>query len=184
MEHITSQEAADRVSKCGLGPVAVDVRHTDWGEDDEVLVARTATSATDEQLECADRAASYYQLELPAELQRRYDAIRERRISAELLADARERLSASGMLDRVPRYERGVTDDAAFTEAVEQLCGPKASGAFGSKYGIHAISPDWVLRELKPYGAGSETLRCILDVTRVAGYEVHLIGNMAVRDEN
>lgn len=183
VEHITSQEAADRVSKCGLGAVTVEVRHTDWGEDDEVLVAKSATGATDEQLQCADRATSYYQLELPPTLQTRYDAIRDRRVSAELLAESRERLSARGLLDRVPRYERGITDDAAFTRAVEELCGPKASGAFGSKFGVHAISPDWVLRELKPPNYGSELLGCILDVTRVAGYEVHFIGNMGAVKE-
>jgi hypothetical protein len=69
-----------------------------------------------------------------------------------------------------------VTDDAAFTQAVEQLCGPAAKGVFGSAFGFHAISPDWVMRELKPPKYGSELLECILDATRVAGYEV-LIGN-------
>lgn len=179
VEHVTPQEAAERVSRCGLGEVTVDVRHTERGEDDEVLVAKAATTATDEQLQCADRAANYYQLELPRALQVRYDAIRATRLSVELLAQSRERLSARGLLDRVPHYERGVTDDAAFTQAVEQLCGPKANGAFGSKFGLHAIGPDWVMRELKPPKRGSELLQCILDVTRVAGYEVHFIGNMA-----
>jgi hypothetical protein len=177
VEHITPEEAAGCVSKCGLGAVIVERRETDWGEDDEVLVAPNALEATDEQLASADRAAAFYSLELPATLQARYDAIRAARISAELLEQSRARLAARGLLERVPPYQVGMTDEGAFTGAVEELCGPRAKGAFQSEHGFHAISPDWVRRELNPARDGGEPLTCILDVTRVAGFEVHFIGN-------
>ncbi|HEX3421787.1 MAG TPA: hypothetical protein VHS33_00080 [Sphingomicrobium sp.] len=177
-EHITPEEAADRVSKCGLGPVTVDHRQTDWGEDEEVLVAAMALDATDEQLASADRAATVYLLELPATLQHRYDAIRGARIAAELLDQSRARLASCGLLERVPPYQAGVTDDEAFTRAVEELCGPRAKGAFGSKHGFHAISPDWVRRKLNVARDHGEPLTRILDVVRVARYEVHFVGNM------
>jgi len=176
-ERVRPEVAAKRISDCGLGPVTI---RFDELLQSEILTAASASAVTDEQLACADKAASHYDLELPPGVQARYDAIRAKRLSAHFLAEARAWLSARGLLERVPHYQAGVTDDADFTRAVEDLCGPRAKGVFQSQYGFHAISPDWMKRSLGPLDEeGSEVLACIMNVTRVAGYEVHLIGNMA-----
>lgn len=175
VERITAQEAATRVSQCGLGPVTT--RH-DPDLEEDVLVASSALSATDEQLACAYKVVGfYYTLELPAKVQSRFDAILGAKAEVSLKAQAREWLSSRGLLNRVPKYQKGVTDDGAFTRQVEALCGPKAKGAFQSKYGFHALSPDWAVRQLNPPDRGDEVLSCLLYVTTDAGFDVAFIGN-------
>jgi hypothetical protein len=180
-DQVTSEVAAERVTECGLGPVTI--RYDDLLQE-EILTAAGAIAVTELQLECADRAASYYDLELPAETQPRYDAIRDARLSAHSLAEARSWLSQRGLLERVPQYKPGETDPATFTREAEELCGPRAEGAFQSQYGPHAINPDWAQRTLGPVDGATEVLECLLSVTRVAGYDFYLIGNekMAVPD--
>ena len=179
-EQITAEVAAERISQCGLGPVTI--RYDELLQS-EVLAAALATSVTDDQLACADKAASYYDLELPAAVQLRYDAIRQERFAAHHLAQAKSWLSDRGLLERVPKYEPGVTDDETFTRQLEDLCGPRAKGAFQSRYGFHAISPDWVLRSLQPIERGAEVLDCLTNMAAVAGYKVYFIGNEATAKE-
>jgi len=180
-QRVTPEVAATRVSECGLGPVTI--RFDDLLQS-IILTAASAGAVTDAPLSCADRAVSYYDLELPPAVQPRYDALREKRLSAHFVAEARAWLSARGLIDRVPHYQPGVTDDADFTRAVESLCGPRAKGAFQSQYGFHVISPDWVKRSLSPIDEeGSEMLACILNVTSVAGYKVGLIRNEAFAED-
>ena len=180
-ERITAPVAASRVARCGLGPVSISFDDV-WRS--AILTAKSAHASSDEPLACADRAASFYQLELPPDLQPRFDSIRSDRLSAQFRAEARAWLSERGLLGRLPRYQPGVTDDAEFTRAVESLCGRRARGAFRSEYGFHAVSPDWAMRVLSPPGQkGSDTLACILNATRVAGYELGLIGNETFADE-
>lgn len=173
-ERITAQEAVKRISQCGFGPVTTRYE-ADLQED--VLTANGAKSATDKQLACADKAASFYTLELPPTVQRRYDAIREARLSGVFQARAREWLSARGLLNRVPKYQEGITDDAAFTRQVEGLCGPRAKGAFDSKFGFHALSPEWIRRELDPSDRDEEPFFCLMNVTTAAGYKFGFIGS-------
>lgn len=173
-ERITAQEAAKRVSQCGLGHVTSRYE-ADLEED--VLVASEATTPTDEQLACADKAVSFYTLELPPSVQARYAAIREARLSGLFQAEARDWLSARGLLTRIPKYQEGLTDDAAFTRTVETLCGPRAKGAFQSKFGFHALSPDWAKRELNASRHGEEAFYCLMNITAVAGFKFGIIGN-------
>src|SRR4051812_28456097 len=76
-ERITPQQAAMRASRCGLGPVSVRF-DADFQED--ILIASEAGSATDAELACADKAASFYELRLPTKVQGRYEAIRQARL--------------------------------------------------------------------------------------------------------
>jgi len=175
-ERITPQEAAKRVSKCGLGRVTI---RYEPDLQEEVLVASEATQASDKQLGCADEAAGYYGLVLPTNVQARYEALRRARLGKLLETDARAWLTARGLLNQVPKYQEGITGDAAFTRQVERLCGPQAEGAFQSTFGFHALSPDWIKRELNPLHRGSDTLFCLLNVTTVAGFQVGFIGNEA-----
>lgn len=166
--------AAQRVSACGLGPVAT--RYDEELQED-ILTAGEIKIATDEQLACADKAAGYYDLELPPSIQPRFEAIREARWSAVFLKQAHSWLAARGLLNRIPKYQQGATNEAVFTREVEHLCGPRAKGAFQSKYGFHAVSPDWVIHKLRPTAASNDVLACLMNVTAVAGFKIGFIGN-------
>ena len=175
-DRITAQQAAERFAECGLGPVTVRWNDPDTGGED-ILVAPGIKSATDDQLRCADKAVSYYTLELPLRIQRRFQALRAERLAPIFQAQARSWLSARGLLDRLPQYQNGVTDDGVFTREVETLCGPHASGAFQSTFGFHALSPEWVKRELTPPEQGDEVLACLTNAATAAGFVFGFIGN-------
>jgi hypothetical protein len=180
-EQVTPQVAAERVSQCGLGTVTISY---DELLQSDVLTSAGATSVSVEQLACADRAVSYYQLELPPALQPRYDAIRAARLAAHARVEARAWLAERGMLERLPRYEAGVTDEGAFTRQLERLCGPRAEGAFQSEYGFHAISPDWARRTFEPFEDGAEALTCLMKAAFAAGFEIGFVGNEAASNQD
>ena len=142
MERITPQMAVERAAKCGLGPVTV--RYEGELQSDILSVPRAA-SVTEVQLSCLDNATGFgIFVELPPSVQPRFDAIREARASVMMRAEAREWLAERGLLERVPKYVAGTNDEAAFTREVEHLCGPQTKGAFQSKYGPHALNPEWI----------------------------------------
>ena len=170
------QEAAQRFTQCGLGPITIRWNDADTGGED-VLVATGVNLATDDQLRCADKAVGYYTIELPPEIERRFTALREARLAPVFQAKARSWLSSQGLLNRLPVYQKGVTDDGVFTRQIETLCGPHAKGAFQSKFGFHALSPDWVKRELDPPERGEQVLTCLMNSTTAAGYVFGFIGN-------
>jgi len=175
VDRITAQEASNRLSQCGLGPVTT---HYESDLQEDALVASSAQSVTDDQLACAYNVVGfYYTLELPQNVQNRFDAMLEAKAGVMLQAQAHDWLSARGLLDRVPKYQKGVTDDGAFTRQIEALCGPKAKDAFQSKYGFHAVSPDWAKRNLDPPDKGAEVLTCLMNVATVAGFKFGFIGN-------
>jgi hypothetical protein len=174
-ERITPEEAAKRLEQCGLGRVTTRYEAL---LDEDVLIATAVKSPSDEQLACADKAVSFYTLKLPPNVQPHYEAMREARLTGLFEAQARAWLSARGLLSKVPKYQKGVTDDAAFTRQIETLCGPGATSAFQSKFGFHALSPDWGKREFYfPDRSGVEVLTCLMHVTTVAGFEFGFIGN-------
>lgn len=180
MERFTPEMAVERAAKCGLGPATI--RYEDELQSD-ILSVPNAASATDSQLSCLDSATGFgIFVELPASLQPRFDAVREARAAAMMRAEAREWLSKRGLLERVPKYLPGTTDEAAFTRAVEHLCGPRTKGAFQSQYGPHALSPEWIQNlGLPPKDEDMEAMSCLLNVTTVAGFSVGFIGNEAYR---
>ena len=175
-DRITAQEAAKRFTQCGLGPVTIRRNDPDMGGED-VLVATSIKSATDEQLRCADKAVSYYTVVLPPQIEGRFEALRDERLAPVFQAQARSWLSARGLLNRLPKYEKGASDDGAFTRQVETLCGPHAKVAFQSRFGFHTLSPDWAKRELDPAKGGDEVLACLMNATTAAGFEFGFIGN-------
>ena len=176
VERITPQEAAKRVSQCGLGLVTT---HYEPDLQEDVLVASSAQSATDTQLACAYKVVGfYYTLELPPNVQPRFDAMREAKADVWMKGQAHDWLSARGLLNRVPKYQSGVTDDGVFTREVEALCGPQAKGAFQSQYGPHVLSPQWIEKVgLPPSARDTNAMSCIFNVTAFAGFELGFIGN-------
>ena len=175
-DSVTPQEAAKRFTECGLGPVTIRWNDPNTGGED-VLVATGVKVATDDQLRCADKAVGFYTVELIPDIERRFMALREARLAPVFQAQARSWLSKRGLLNRLPIYQKSITNDAVFTRQVEALCGPHAKGAFQSKFGFHALSPEWVKRELTPPDRGEQVLGCLMNAMTASGFEFGFIGN-------
>ena len=171
-DRITPQVAAQRVSGCGVGTVSV---RSDAELNADVLVVSEAAPIPDQQLACIDKAASFYDVELPPSAQPRFNAIREGRSAALMAAEARKWLKAHNLLDRLPKYDPGVTDDAAFGRKVEKLC--SADGALQSRYGPHALSPAWAMHRATNAPIEDGPLACLLNVTWATGFKMGFIGN-------
>lgn len=169
---ITPQVAAKRVADCGVGAVTVRA-DTDLGAD--VLVVEGSEPVSDQQLACINKAASFYDVELPSSAQPRFDAIRDAVSAALMASEARKWLKAHGLLNRLPKYEPGVTDDAEFGRKVEKLC--SAEGALQSQYGPHTLSPAWTTQRVGDAQREEGTLKCLLSVTWASGYKMGFIGN-------
>jgi hypothetical protein len=176
LEMATPEVAAERMAKCGLGPVAISY---DPVLESHVLTPAKADAASDDQLACIDKAAGHHDVALPPAVQARFDAMQEARWAAVFRSEARAWLSARGMLERVPEYVPGTTDDTAFARKVEVLCGPRAQGALQSEHGPHVLSPDWIRKGVPPTPEDTEAFGCVLNVIAVAGFKVAFVGNEA-----
>jgi hypothetical protein len=178
IERITPAVAAERASKCGLGPATIE--YVDELQS-RILTVADATSATESQLICLERAVGRaVQVKLPPTVQPRFDAIQDAHESALTREEDRKWLSARGLIDRVPKYNPGTTDERVFTREVETLCGHRARGAFQSQFGFDAISPGWVKRfQISPKPEDVEALKCLMSMTSVAGFKVNFVGDEA-----
>jgi hypothetical protein len=171
-DQITPQVAAKRVAGCGVGAVTV---RSDAELDADVLVVAGSASILDERLACIDKAASFYDVELPPSVQPRFNAIREARSAALMATEGRRWLKAHDLLDRVPKYEAGVTDDAVFGRTVEKLCG--ADQALQSPYGPHALSPEWASQHAFDPRIEDGPMACLINVSWATGFKMGFIGN-------
>jgi hypothetical protein len=86
-DRVTPQAAAERVMRCAVGPVTVK---SEAGLETEVLVVAANGPLTDEQIDCIDRAASFYNVELPASAQSGFNKARETRATAYLAGEGRK----------------------------------------------------------------------------------------------
>lgn len=164
--------AAEQITRCGAG--AVDIRYDDLLQS-YVLAIRDAAEA---QLPCIEKAAGYHDVELPPELQKGFDEIRATKYSLVYRERAVAWLTARGLLDKVPKFRAGETDEVAFSRKLEALCGPAAQGALQSEYGPGIISPEWLRKiPLPPRAEDDEAISCLMAAASVGGIELGLIGN-------
>jgi hypothetical protein len=170
-EPTTPQVAAKRVASCGVGAVTVK---SDANLEVDVLVV-AASTVSDQQLACMVKAASSYDVELPPSIQPRFNAVSEARSAALVASHARKWLKAHNLLDRIPKYELGVTDDAAFGREIEKLC--HADQALQSQYGPHALSPEWAMQHATEARLEDGPMACLLNVTWATGFKMGFIGN-------
>jgi hypothetical protein len=174
-ELLDPQRAVERVSRCGLGRPKL---RYDSDLQEDLLMLRGQTRATDGQLACIDKAAEYFLVEMPLALQWRFDAIRRVRLDAQMNALARKWLSTHGLLARVPAYQPGKGDDAAFARSLEQLCGPEASGALKSSGDAYTLDPEWLQQQARDHPDG-DAPTCLLNVAFVSGFPLGFFGNEA-----
>src|SRR5690606_23826886 len=100
-----------------------------------------------------------------------FDAIRSARYSADFPDPAVAWLSSRSLLEKVPKFEAGITDEAEFARKLETVCGPAAKGALQSEYGPHVLNPEWVQELLQPPRGGDEAaIPCLFAAAYVAGF--------------
>jgi hypothetical protein len=174
-ERIDMAAAVERLSRCGLGRVTA--RYEDEGQV-TILTPDAAAAATDAQLACADLAISFYDIDLPLDVQARFDAIRAARLRPFYVGQARQRLSERGL--RAPNYVAGQTDNATFAGEVERRCGPRARGAFDPAYDHLAISRSWMMREMENGSPDFPAFACVTDMAVSSNYPLSFIGNEAI----
>ncbi|WP_145923378.1 hypothetical protein [Sphingopyxis macrogoltabida] len=173
-EFISPEDAARQITECGAG--AVDIRYDDLLQS-HIL---TVHDATEGQLQCIEKAAGYYDIELPPELQKRFSEIRAAKYSAVYREQAVAWLSKRGLLNKVPKYRAGETNEATFARELEAICGPAAKGALQSRYGPRTISPEWVKKMPLPFRPqDAEAMSCLMAAASVAGWDLGIIGNEA-----
>lgn len=172
---LSSELAVERMAQCGLGRPKV---RYDKELQIEVLVLRRSSRASDDQLACLDKASGHLEVELPLPLQWRFNAIRDARLVAYFKAAGRAWLLAHGLIDRLPAYSRG--DEAAFAHALEQLCGPGASGAFRAVDGGYSFNPEWSARQ-EASQFEDEAGTCLSYAMMASGFPLGFIGNEAER---
>ena len=173
-EFISPEDAARQITECGTG--AVDIRYDDLLQS-HIL---TVHDAAEGQLQCIERAAGYYDVELPPEFQKRFSEIRTAKYSAVYREQAVALLSKRGLLNKVSQYRAGETSDATFARELEAICGPAAEGALQSRYGPRTISPEWVKKMPLPFRPqDAEAMSCLMAAASVAGWDLGIIGNEA-----
>lgn len=170
-DQITPQVAAERVARCGAGPVTV---RTDKAIEVDVLVLAAKRAITDEQIECIAKAASFYDVELPSDAQPRLRAITSARSAAVAQGEGKRWLTKHNLLGKLPEYKAGITDDDRFAREIEDLCG--AGGALHSQYGVHALNPQWAMQQ---QGTPNEDgpFACVISAALASGFELGFIGN-------
>lgn len=167
--------AAERLTRCDIGPFTR--RPDDLLPEDEIFVVPAASGLTDKQIACAEEAAGLFTLELPANEQTRFDALREIRARNYAQASSREWADQHGLTDRVPLFTEGQDDPAAFALRIEELCGPETAGALQSEYGPHSVSPAWIDSFGQDPSAAAEALSCVWHLATLAGFDLYLVGN-------
>ncbi|WEK45412.1 MAG: hypothetical protein P0Y56_10225 [Candidatus Andeanibacterium colombiense] len=175
-------EAAERLRQCGFETVEVS---TDDELQEDVLIISGIESTSAEQIDCAAHVSieTYYSVLLPKTLNDLYQAAYLPLLEAQGRKLSRDWLEARGMLDHLPRYDPATMEEAAYADALEKFCGPTAKGALVSKYGPHALSPDWALdrRNLTIEQVG-EAMMCLTSASSVSGFKVYLVGNEKIRE--
>lgn len=171
---ISPQIAAEQVARCGAGPVTI---RSDRELDTDVLVVAGKSAITDAQIVCIADAAGFYDVELPKDAQPRLTTLVKARAAAAVRSESTKWLVEHRLLGAVPKYEAGTSNDAKFAGEVERLC--KAKGALSSSYGVHVLSPEWLLRQ-KWDGSEDLPVTCVLHVAFASGFKLGFIGNAAI----
>lgn len=170
--YVTPQVAIGRIAECGAGAVSL---RPDAERDVDVLVIAATAAPSDRQLACIADAARGYDVELPPAMQARFDVISEARSNAMLRASARRWLQTHGLLNALPAYRPGKATDIRFARQIEKLC--HADGALGSRYGPHALAPEWIMPRPVERAGEDRAMMCLLYAAQASGFRLDLVGN-------
>ncbi|HEX9954084.1 MAG TPA: hypothetical protein VGB48_02580 [Allosphingosinicella sp.] len=176
-EPITAKAAVERLAACGLPGASI---RYDEDLQQEVLAVTVSARVSDEKLACADQAVSFYELELPTDLQQRYQKLRDDRLTAFDEQRAERWLAERGLLHKLPLKAPARSADAALVRAIERVCGRRAKGALRAESGFLTLNMRWLERRFEPGFRNEETMTCLLHAATVTGASIGFFGNEAV----
>lgn len=133
------------------------------------------STASDLQFRCVAQQslAGLTFVEFPEVLNARYQRVYYALDDAASRIKARVWLSRRGLLDKVPIYRKGATDDLEFSRNLESVCGPSAAGTIQVKHEFVVLK----------FGLNSDTkidqstIECVMNVGWATGLRVGFIGN-------
>ena len=172
--------AVARVAACGFE----DVRAKFENElQQEVIEVRNIRSASTRQLRCAATVSleTHHYVFFPGPVDQAYQALYWRMSRERDIAQARAWLDERGLLSRLPNYDPERSDETAFADALESLCGPRAAGTLKPMGGMATFTDE----ALGTFAKGSftegrldeETMWCLVNAAAASGYGVGFIGN-------
>jgi hypothetical protein len=180
MVFVKPEVAAARVAACGFKNV-----HSKFDDElqEDVVAVVDVSSASAEQLRCTALASldTHYYVVFPAPVYQTYETLYWRISRERDKADARAWLDKRGLLSRLPTYDPKRSDEAAFANALEGLCGPRAAGTLQPMHGM-ATFKDGALGTLGKSGftrgkLDEETMWCLINAAAASGYPLGFIGN-------
>jgi hypothetical protein len=178
---VPTEVAADRVRACGFDQVSVKEDDT---LQEEVVEVSGASAVPESKMRCAVQVSldtvRYVIFPEPANAaywclysQMEEKSPRAAAASAWMQDNAREWLRQRGLLAKVPKYVKWKDDNLRFARRLENVCGPKAKGAFRSFHG-HV--------DLWPGPAGKppvdfSTVECLISAAALSGMPFGFVGN-------
>lgn len=163
--------AAQEVGRCGFPHVALSY---DGLVGEYIVMVPEIQDAPDAQLRCAAQVSlkTDYYISFRNPLNRRYEELYWTVAEGEGRARANEWLAKRGLLKKLPTYDRAKTDKLAFARKLEDLCGPRAKGAFALDQGTLT---------LKAGSAGrprldAETADCLMNAQWASGLPTGFAG--------
>jgi hypothetical protein len=181
---VPAEVAAERVRACGFDHGVV--KNDDVFEE-EVVEVSGVSDVPESKMRCAVQVSldtDHYVIfpEPPnATYWNLYSQMEEKSPRAAAAAwmqnDARDWLRQRGLLAKVPKYEKGKSDNLRFARQIENVCGPKAKGAFRMFHGHVDL---WPGPPGKP-PVDFSTVECLISAAAVSGMPLGFVGNEYTR---
>jgi hypothetical protein len=164
--------AASQVAACGFR--VVRPRFDDLLQE-EVIAVSDVSAASEEQLRCAANASlgSNYYVFFPETIDHIYQPLYWRLSEERQLADARAWLGKRGLLARLPVFDPKKSTD--FAQALEKLCGPKATGTLKPTAGLTTFTEG----ALSSGRLDEDTFLCLMNAAKASGQPLGFVGNEA-----
>jgi len=176
-----AEVAAERVRACGFDQVSVK-------EDDELQEEVVEVSGVSDVPESKVRCAVQVSLDTdryvifpePANTtywrlfpQMEEKSPRAAAATAWMQGWSRDWLRRRGLLAKVPKYEEGKSDNLRFARRLENVCGPKAKGAFRLVKGYLVLWPAPHRKRRMDFS----TVECLVNTAAVSGMPLGFVGN-------
>jgi hypothetical protein len=169
---VAPEIAAERVKACGFEHVRV--KH-DGLLDEEVVEVSGVSQVPNSKLRCAAQVSldTITYVEFPKVVNDAYSRLYFEMGQEQGQRDARAWLQQRGLLSKLPVYQKGTLDDLAFARELENICGPKAKGAFVRRYGHVTLD----FGSPAKLTVDKETFECLFNAIWASGMPFGFVGN-------
>ena len=176
-EPVPPEVAAERVRACGFDHVRVK---DDRELQEDVVEVSGVSQVPEAKLRCVAQVSldTITYVEFPQPVNQAYQRLYFQMSDAEgdtvgwVTRDARARLEERGLLGKVPHYRKGRDDNLRFARRLEDVCGPKARGAFVLFRGHLIMRPGPSEGRMIDYA----TFRCLFNAMAASGMPFAFVG--------